>query len=351
VLSGSLVIRPRGRLPARAFWELRERIERKYGNVTVDPLPPSPENLRDEWLDREGRALRDKSIRGETLSLDEQADLYRRAFAGGAPAEIENIRVVGHEHPFRLALNEGCAGLELRRRFFEPREGGRVLAEMQDRFFWNCQDEAEEWHRIPCWRGSESMVATGYRSMGGGRNPDAALYTLTVTVDLRRVPRDHTRVTVAFGRLLRHCLRFAPRGSNPESRDDLAHLAKISRRHFQRALRRYDRHMTDGRSAAEIAREEHATPDSVERDIKLIYVAVFRRPYVMKRRRLDAAAAGVAPYNCPQHGGDCTASCPTLRAWMSRLQSVLPSDEAGRGRSTVRLETLEASRRRRRQQD
>jgi hypothetical protein len=188
--------------------------------------------------------------------------------------------------------------------------------------------------------------------------------TLTVTLDCSLVnQRSLRKLEDKFKAILREALVHLPE-------DQFEH--KLFRwEEFVRDLRRYDWHQKYGfsfryiafleRNARNIARREGKeveepldppsclTPkkvgspipeeDSVERGMKKIYLAIYRHPYPVSRRKSDTALSDMAKYNCPHHEqNDCPETCSYLMRRMREIAPTLPTDDTVADRTIQYLE-------------
>jgi hypothetical protein len=317
----------------RKLLSLRRQLRTKYG-VDVIPRPPAGDSAEAApYLDDVARNLWQDMLQRDPDAVEAYS---ARMFRRGAPAV--HISLQSDLAPLRYTLNNGClrAGLQLRFAWEHPRAG--EIRGFGSLFSYLCHfdddDPMRGWHARRCLEHERS-----------GLDLDHA-HSVTVTVNLARVGRDLSVLKAAFGRLLRHALRFAPPRMG-RLRDDLTRLLTVPRARFVRALSRYDRH-ADGKTVRAIAREDRATADAVERDIRLIAEAIFRKPYRLRRRRLDAPAQGASAFECSTHGRNCPDTCPRPAEWLARLRPSLPSDRTGMGRRPGRSPEAEEARQARR---
>ena len=61
--------------------------------------------------------------------------------------------------------------------------------------------------------------------------------------------------------------------------------------------------------------------DAVEKGIKLIYKAIYRKSY--SKKNIEPITE---EYNCPQHGNDCPAMCSHLQDWYNRIKRLYPDN-------------------------
>ncbi len=308
------------RAAQQTYWKHQDQLYAKWG-VTVRPIPPPfeqvPESLRDDTL----KALSDRRPwNSEDLEL--YCDLL---FSKGVRAT--RVVVSGQIHPIRYTFNDGCVAPELIEKWATLHEGRQWPKGYWDSGMAACRELAQG-RRTEGWDGYHGRPCFGVY----GRPLDQA-HTVNIKVDLAELTtRNLKDLAVEVAKLLRAALQLAPnapRGRDPHA---LAFLRTITPRAFDRALKAYDLHVSEGLTLAETARRLKMSPTRVEEGVKQIYLAIHRTRYTARRRRLDTPAQGMPEYHCPQHGRDCPDSCPYMMDWWQRVNRTLPTDTTGSGR-------------------
>ena len=182
--------------------------------------------------------------------------------------------------------------------------------------------------KIPHRREDGSLYFT---ESAGEPPPDGELPMLILYIYPSKVRQvGHTDLATYITSLIKKAEESLPPEGCSEPKE-LNFLRTMQPDKFARAVQRFDMNQKHVLSFRQIAwwekREEQGTclpfssvpryigeaiigEDGVENDVKRIYEAIHREPYLARRRRLDAPAQGLGAYACPDHPqGDCPASC------------------------------------------
>jgi hypothetical protein len=232
----------------------------------------------------------------------------------------------------------------------------RVIDQISDcaRGHW-VQDLSRNWEAPGTMLLRQNAWSLFLDSSLGSPPPPGAPPTLTITIDLSKVPLvGISELADEFTFHVKQALDDLPHEWRIYP-TELEFLRTISKEDLTRALRRYDLHMKHGYTFRQIAWLETdlgrstvpSSPptnigrtilgeDGVEKSVKKIYAAIYRQPYRARRRRLDTPAWGLKEYFCSIHPtGDCPADCPNLLAFANAFNATSPTDSTGQGKETV----------------
>lgn len=294
---------------ANQYARLRQQIAGKW-LVEVHPIPPPYEQLSEELWDTALESLEKRQPWGRSEYEEYSTRLF---FKGVRPTRV---LITERNSFFDYTFNRGCVG---------PKLIEFTRAEAIDAGFWYRSHAPTTWERLYGPKKNKRHHLRCFECCGLSIDD---IHTINFEIDTAHITgRNLQDIVTEMKKIFRTVFRHTARQDGA-----LNFLLTITPKAFLRAITAYDLHMCKGLRFAEIAKRKEWSPDQVERDVKRIYRAIYRKDYTARRRRLDTPAEGIGLYNCPAHGRDCSKGCQYMSSWLKKVNRVLPTDTTGSGR-------------------
>lgn len=309
----------------KLYCKYQDRFSLKWGvGVSVDALPPWPSELSNEQIPDRLKDFKNK----KEWDHSDLALWCHWMFASGI--KPKHVMVGLSSWPIRWTVNGGCVGRDLL---------NRILDAGKERFLYGFFDS----FTTACKELSEGRLTEGWDGYHGRpcfalRQEDLnSAHSVTLEVDLASITtRNLNDVAKEIKQTLKAVLKYAPHAPKRKQSGDLDFLRTISPKQFDLTITAYDLHMREGLTLAETARRLGRSQTRIEADVKRIYLAIHRKGYTARRRRLDTPAEGIEKYYCPKHGRGCPEKCEYMNTWLERANRALPTESTGTGRRVHR---------------